>query len=142
MLLLREEMRRVLTYLSHKAGWWVKQGTERVVSDPVLALGLQAYTTKKASLCRQLANDFSCLWLSGISDVGLPPPKTWPTEFLAAQSNEKLVRRRKSRSKLCTRAAESSNIVLEANASDSEDEDDEDEEQYEDMAYDFNNIMF
>lgn len=61
--LLKEEMRRVLVFLEHKAAWWVERGRAecREVS-PELAEGLLAYAEGQAQLRRDLASSFEAKW--------------------------------------------------------------------------------
>ncbi|KAJ7036232.1 hypothetical protein C8F04DRAFT_1258078 [Mycena alexandri] len=62
-MLLREEMRRVLRYLEWQAGWWEqrKTGREHQVS-PGLQKGLAAYAAKQAAFHRRLAVFFKAEW--------------------------------------------------------------------------------
>ena len=102
-LLLREEMRRVLFFLDNKAKWWREQGQLKSDSDPVIASGLISYAEKQASLQEQLATSFASMWLQGIQDAKLPPPKTWPLKFTNVAPSERLVKRRLERNKLRSR---------------------------------------
>ncbi|PPR05757.1 hypothetical protein CVT26_008661 [Gymnopilus dilepis] len=52
-LLVREEMRRVLAFLEWKASWWTSKQEARPVCDAVLTEGLRAYASDQA--CRQLS---------------------------------------------------------------------------------------
>lgn len=98
-LLLREEMRRIITSFDHKAQWWRSQATIRNISDPVLASGISGYAEKQAQLREELATDFAALWLQGVEDAKLPEPKTWPSLYLKAKSTDRQVKRRVSRVK-------------------------------------------
>lgn len=62
-LLLQEEMRRVLVYLEYKAAWWVECGdAEGRETSPALAEGLRAYAEGQAQLQRDLYSKFSDKW--------------------------------------------------------------------------------
>lgn len=98
-LLLREEMRRVITSLDRQAKWWRTQGTRRHVLDPELESGLRGYAEKQASVRKDLARDFASLWLQGIQDARLAAPKTWPSKYLEATSVGRQVKRRIERVK-------------------------------------------
>ena len=61
-LLLREEMRRVLAFLDWHAGWWDERQMlhEGVTSE--LAEGMTAYANMQAGMRRGLRTSFNCLW--------------------------------------------------------------------------------
>jgi hypothetical protein len=62
-MLLREEMRRVLVYFEYKAAWWVDRGeAEGREATPALAEGLRAYAEGQGQLQRDLASSFSKKW--------------------------------------------------------------------------------
>lgn len=111
-LLLREEMRRVITKLDAQAKWWRTQGTRRQVSDPELASGLRGYAEKQAAVCKGLATDFASLWLQGIEDSSLSVPKTWPSEYLKAKSLDRQVKRRVERVKARQRVIGTQNVPV------------------------------
>ncbi|TDL13692.1 hypothetical protein BD410DRAFT_686190, partial [Rickenella mellea] len=63
--ILREEMRRVESYLQHRAAWWTNRtqifaGVSR--ADPQFLLGAIAYSRKQAALQTALAARFAKLW--------------------------------------------------------------------------------
>lgn len=62
-LLLKEEMRRVIVYFEYKASWWVERNNaEGREASPALAEGLYAYAAGQAQLQRDLASTFSKKW--------------------------------------------------------------------------------
>ncbi|KAK6993086.1 CxC2 domain-containing protein [Favolaschia claudopus] len=61
-MLLREEMRRVLRYLEWQAAWWRARDQPRDDVAAELAAGLRAYATKQASWCDRLAVFFRTKW--------------------------------------------------------------------------------
>ncbi|KAJ6447425.1 hypothetical protein C8R47DRAFT_1181554 [Mycena vitilis] len=61
-MLLREEMRRVLRYLGWQAGWWRERVDARPDVSPVLAAGLRAYALKQASWHDRLSGFFRAKW--------------------------------------------------------------------------------
>ena len=73
-LLLREEMRRVLAFLAWKGDWWSAQGSRRTCKDKGLAEGLSAYASKQAAVQRSLFNRFRRVWEGPLTDKdkGLP----------------------------------------------------------------------
>jgi len=64
--LLREEMRRVITFLDHEAQRWRGLATEKIGCDDVVTSGFKAYAEKQARLREALATDFAAMWLRGI----------------------------------------------------------------------------
>ncbi|KAJ7280544.1 hypothetical protein C8J57DRAFT_1563340 [Mycena rebaudengoi] len=60
--LLREEMRRVLRYLSWEASWWEAQGGMRTDVDAAMRSGLVGYATKQALWRRRLGEFFRKKW--------------------------------------------------------------------------------
>ncbi|KAF9550947.1 hypothetical protein CPC08DRAFT_738337 [Agrocybe pediades] len=67
-LLLKEEMRRMLLFLEWKAAWWDQQLTSRQVNSKELAEGLQAYTNSQACLQRALLAEFRKLWKAPLDE--------------------------------------------------------------------------
>jgi len=60
-LLLKEEMRRVLEFLKWKAGWWVSR-VELHSADKGIAEGLRAYSHKQSLLQNNLSQHFRSIW--------------------------------------------------------------------------------
>ncbi|EIN10159.1 hypothetical protein PUNSTDRAFT_64703, partial [Punctularia strigosozonata HHB-11173 SS5] len=69
--LLVEEMRRVLTFLRSKATWWEKQRGLRMAEDRVMR-GIDAYACRQARILTKLGSVFASRWLPllKISDLG------------------------------------------------------------------------
>ena len=61
-LLVQEEMRRVLDFMSWYADWWTSHAAFPSIHDPELAEGLTAYATKQADLRLSLRSHFGILW--------------------------------------------------------------------------------
>ena len=61
-LLVREEMRRVLQFLEWHARWWEGRQTQHDGSSPELAEGVLAYACKQASIRRSIRTSFKQLW--------------------------------------------------------------------------------
>lgn len=62
-LLLQEEMRRVLEYMSWFSDWWTSHAAPpSTAHDPFLSEGLTAYAAKQADLRLSLRNHFETLW--------------------------------------------------------------------------------
>ena len=64
-LLLQEEIKRVLEYMSWFSNWWTSHAappSESTAHDPFLSEGLSAYAAKQADLRLLLHNHFEMLW--------------------------------------------------------------------------------
>lgn len=68
-LLLREEMRRVLAFLDWKAQWWVDRRGARELRDKELSEGLAAYASEQAQLQRDLAMSFREEWKGSLEQA-------------------------------------------------------------------------
>lgn len=66
--LLREEMRRVLAFLEWKANWWGLRKEARPVEDRALAEGLRAYAEEQAALQHLLCRSFRSIWKTPLSE--------------------------------------------------------------------------
>lgn len=78
-LLLLEEMRRVLEYLKHRAGWWRDQAGRRSDVLPQLATALGIYAEKQALVMDRLREHFVALWIPYLERSG--PLPTWAVPF-------------------------------------------------------------
>lgn len=63
-LILREEMRRVLAFLTWHAVWWDQQVQRRTGLSLEAAEGVAAYAYKQASIRRKIRSSFDTLWRS------------------------------------------------------------------------------
>ena len=62
-LLVQEEMRRVLEYMSWFANWWTSHAVvHSMAHDQYLTEGLTAYAAKQANLRLSLHDHFKMLW--------------------------------------------------------------------------------
>ncbi|KZP23155.1 hypothetical protein FIBSPDRAFT_952228 [Athelia psychrophila] len=68
-LLVREEMRRVLTFFRWHADWWTEQAEHRSNLSPEDREGISAYANKQASICRSMAGCFDRIWRAGWADI-------------------------------------------------------------------------
>ena len=68
-LLLREEMRRVLDFLEYKAVEWEIRAEARESPDLATMEGIRAYTVEQAALQRKLASAFRLLWKTPLASV-------------------------------------------------------------------------
>ena len=82
--LLQEEMRRVVQFLDWKSKDWAsKVDTRAGVVTPEVSFGLAAYARKQASVFCNLAVQFCQRWRSKL--ISLSHPHDWATEFLKVQ---------------------------------------------------------
>jgi hypothetical protein len=75
-ILLNEEMRRVLQYLNWKATWWLQQQGHRADASPDIRNGIDAYAAKQADLVLRLARSFAAEWYPML--VKHDMPIVWP----------------------------------------------------------------
>jgi hypothetical protein len=80
-ILLQEEMRRVVQFLDWRSTTWLAKADSRTSAvAPTVLAGLSAYANKQGSVFRNLAVRFSQCWRSVL--VSLSLPHFWITEFL------------------------------------------------------------
>lgn len=79
-LLLTEEMRRVIEYFEWKARWWRIQGPRRVDADGAIQQGAVAYAAKQSTMFENLAKDFAAKWYPCLDSNSLPAQ--WPAKYL------------------------------------------------------------
>ena len=87
-LLLQEEMRRVLEYMSWFANWWTSHAAlPSTAHDPYLSEGLTAYAAKQEDLRLSLRNHFETLWkdvqswLDAKQVPGMDPESTFEYDY-------------------------------------------------------------
>ena len=69
-LLIREEMRRVIEFLKWKSKWWVLKA-EHQSEDNGIAEGLHAYAHKQASLQNSLSQHFQLIWKIPLEELSV-----------------------------------------------------------------------
>ncbi|KAJ2911619.1 hypothetical protein MD484_g8794, partial [Candolleomyces efflorescens] len=75
-LLIQEEMRRVVAYMSWKADWWISQASRRQGSVSFdISSGLSSYAHRQAAYCNRLGASCLGYWIKGLTDLGLDT--TW-----------------------------------------------------------------
>lgn len=80
-LLVQEEMRRVIAFLDWKATWWRSQGHCRLdVRDDIKA-GLAAYAARQSYLMQHLAETFAALWYPTLLEANLQIE--WPHHYIS-----------------------------------------------------------
>jgi hypothetical protein len=71
--IIQEEMRRVITYHEWKAKWWRSQAARRTDANDTRLHGVAAYAQKQAHLSEQLAQRCATLWLPALKERGIFP---------------------------------------------------------------------
>jgi len=81
LLIVQEEIRRVLAFFSWKSSWWVNQASRRVIdNDPALLDGIRAYAFKQAAIQTRMAKRCASHWLPVLLQHGITP--SWRDDFL------------------------------------------------------------
>lgn len=87
-----EEMRRVIKYLDWKASWWRDQATLRSsTARPDIISGLHAYAERQADLMVLMAKSFASSWYSILDASHLPID--WPSPYIEHARAHPTVRR-------------------------------------------------
>jgi hypothetical protein len=74
LLIVQEEIRRVLAFFAWKSSWWVNLAARRMVDDdPALLDGIRAYAYKQASLQTRMAGRYASHWLPVLEQEGITP---------------------------------------------------------------------
>ncbi|KDR81126.1 hypothetical protein GALMADRAFT_61075 [Galerina marginata CBS 339.88] len=72
-MLLKEEMRRVLEFLRWKADWWMARKASRTGLTKELAEGVEGFALTQKNLQTDLANHFRALWKAPLSEDSTNP---------------------------------------------------------------------
>lgn len=81
-LIIIEEMRRVIAYCEWKASWWRARGGLRCVAgagDVSILEGVEAYAHKQAAMSETLASQCALYWLPALWKQGITPE--WGSQF-------------------------------------------------------------
>lgn len=76
-LIVQEEMRRVLAYHHWKAAWWKER--DFFHSDPAIVSGISGYAHKQASICIQMAEQCALYWLPHLKEKGIV--SSWASDY-------------------------------------------------------------
>jgi hypothetical protein len=80
LLIVQEEIRRVLAFFAWKSSWWVDQAVRRKIEDdPALIDGIRAYAYKQASFQTRMAERCASHWLPVLEEKGITP--CWKADF-------------------------------------------------------------
>lgn len=81
LLIVQEEMRRVLVYLSWRAEWWRERSSLRTHDDGSVLSGVSGYANKQAAICSRMVKQLACYWLPRLAKRGVMP--SWVSDFEA-----------------------------------------------------------
>lgn len=73
LLLVQEEMRRVIAYHEWKAGWWEERAELRDDVDINVSRGIAGYAHKQAAICRKMAQCCAIYWVKHLREVSIYP---------------------------------------------------------------------
>jgi hypothetical protein len=79
LLIIQEEMRRVLAFFEWKSTWWLEQANRRQNLLPSIKSGVVAYAHKQSSLCLRMAARCAGYWLPVMKKHGIIP--TWGGKY-------------------------------------------------------------
>ena len=82
MVLVVEEMRRVLCFFDWKAAWWIQQNELRV-EDEELQEALRAYANRQAQILHDMGESFAHEWYPLLAAYGVDAE--WPMHYLDDQ---------------------------------------------------------
>ena len=79
LLIIQEEMRRVLAYFEWRSSWWLEQAKRRTGLESSIQSGVVAYAHKQSSLCLRMAARCAEHWLPVMKKHGIVP--TWSGRY-------------------------------------------------------------
>ncbi len=79
LLLVQEEMRRVIEYLRWRAQWWRDRSFTRVHDDATVLSGISGYSFKQAAVCNLIAEQCARYWLPRLKALNITP--AWASYF-------------------------------------------------------------
>ena len=88
LLLVQEEMRRVLVYHKWKALWWRTRSAMRSMDDMAILSGVSGYAHKQAAIWECMANQCACYWLPRLRARGITP--SWETDYVDVANDSSL----------------------------------------------------
>ena len=79
LMLIQEEMRRVIVHHRWKADWWRDRASLRSHQDQVVLSGISGYAHKQADICVRLAEQCARHWLPALKASGIMP--SWGLDY-------------------------------------------------------------
>ena len=80
-LLIQEEMRRVLAYHEWRNTWWQERSSIRKVGDATIQSGLAGYAKKQATISQRMGEVCAAYWLPHLKDNGIVP--SWASRYMS-----------------------------------------------------------
>ena len=84
LLIVQEEMRRVIAYHMWKAAWWRERSSLRSGGDSTILSGLSGYAHKQAAVCSRMAEQCALHWLPHLESRGSTP--SWAVDLDSLRS--------------------------------------------------------
>jgi hypothetical protein len=85
LMIIQEEMRRVLAFFEWRSAWWLEQANRRLIVEPSVRSGVVAYAHKQSTLCLRMATRCAVYWLPVMKKHGIIP--TWGSKYQVASSS-------------------------------------------------------
>ena len=79
LLIIQEEMRRVLAFFEWRSRWWLEQANRRLGLESSIHSGVVAYAHKQSALCLRMAARCAEYWLPVMKKHGTTP--TWGSKY-------------------------------------------------------------
>ena len=79
LLIVQEEMRRVIVYLKWKEAWWRERSSLRDHVDGTILSGISGYAHKQAAICSRMAEKCAMYWLPDLREKGIKP--VWEADY-------------------------------------------------------------
>jgi hypothetical protein len=79
LMLIQEEMRRVIVYHQWKANWWRERALMQNHEDQVISSGISGYAHKQAAICVRMAEQCAWHWLPHLKARGIVP--SWGLDY-------------------------------------------------------------
>jgi len=79
LMLIQEEMQRVIVFHKWKASWWRDRASVRNHPDQVVLSGISGYANKQADICVHLAEQCARHWLPPLKASGIEP--AWGRDY-------------------------------------------------------------
>ena len=79
LLIIQEEMRRVIAFFEWRSAWWLEQANRRQTLEPSIESGVIAYAHKQSTLCLRMAARCATYWLPVMEKHRIIP--TWAGKY-------------------------------------------------------------
>ena len=79
LLIVQEEMQRVIVYLKWKEAWWHERSSLQDHVDGTILSGVSGYAHKQAAICSCMAEKCAVYWLPHLTEKGMKP--VWEADY-------------------------------------------------------------